>query len=281
MTTDPYESDPAVGAGRFMILGSARTGSNLLLSLLSAHPSIKTYGELFKLDALPSESIEEALDDPVTYLRRRVYRAHPPHVRTAGFKMFYYHLTPEYFEPPPDHFYALHHLRDRDGRVSAAVRMRDERPTLDTKFADTWHFLQRDKGLAVIHLKRRNMLETIVSLKVALKSNRWLSHDNPQPTMTVYVTPEECSRCFEALEAFAAEADRSFREHRKLDVDYEDLVENRDDTLSRLFTFLQVQSQAVSTRLRKQITRPASTIVENYDELSRHFKDTRWAMFFT
>ena len=62
---------------RFMILGSARTGSNFLLSLLSAHPSIKTYGELFNLDSLPQPVLQEALEDPVLYLRRRVYASIP------------------------------------------------------------------------------------------------------------------------------------------------------------------------------------------------------------
>ena len=48
---------------RFIILGSARSGSNLLLSLLGAHPSVKTYGELFNLDSLRHSDLLEALDD--------------------------------------------------------------------------------------------------------------------------------------------------------------------------------------------------------------------------
>src|SRR5690349_290006 len=88
------------GTRLFMILGTYRTGSNLLLSLLSAHPAIKTYGELFNLDSLPHEKLLEALADPVAYLQRRIFRAHAPGIAAVGFKMFYDHLTREYFEKP-------------------------------------------------------------------------------------------------------------------------------------------------------------------------------------
>src|SRR5579871_4263372 len=81
---------------RFMVLGSARTGSNLLLSLLSAHPQVKTYGELFNLDMLPKASLTEVLDDPVAYLRQKVYQDHKSEIEAVGFKMFYDHLTRDY-----------------------------------------------------------------------------------------------------------------------------------------------------------------------------------------
>ena len=75
---------------RFMVLGSARTGSNLLLSLLSAHPHVKTYGELFNLDMLPETSLLEVLDDPITYVQRRVYQDHKLEIAAVGFKMLFF-----------------------------------------------------------------------------------------------------------------------------------------------------------------------------------------------
>jgi hypothetical protein len=70
-----------------MILGSAGTDSNFLLSLPSSHPAIKTYGELFNLDTLRRDNLTEALDDPVAYFRRRVYKPRGPDISAVGFKM--------------------------------------------------------------------------------------------------------------------------------------------------------------------------------------------------
>jgi LPS sulfotransferase NodH len=266
---------------RFMLLASARTGSNLLLSLLSSHPSIKTYGELFKLDALSRDNLAEALDDPVMYLRKRVYKVPRPDVSAVGFKMFYYHLRKEYLQAPTEPFYALHHMHDKAGTVAALIDTEYEWPTLYEKFTHTWDFLLDDHALSVIHLKRYNMLHTLISLKTAFRNNQWWNLDGKTAALTqMYLDPEECRQCFETWETLATTADTMFERHRTLDVAYEDMVTNRQETLSRIFDFLNVPRRPVATRLRKQIVAPASHIVTNYRELRQYFRDTRWTRFF-
>jgi LPS sulfotransferase NodH len=266
---------------RFMLLGSARTGSNFLLSMLSAHPRIKTYGELFNLDTLPKESLLEALEDPIAFLQRRVYEPHGPEIAAVGFKIFYDHLTRHYFQKPIDVHEASPQLQDKFAQFSAFIESNYVWETLDKRFRTTWEFLHADRSLAVIHLKRRNLLHTLISLKQAFMTRRWWSlKSSPQTTPALYLDPEECCRYFHMLDNFAAEADTAFEDHPKLDVIYEDLAEKQQDTLQRIFTFLKVSYEPVTTRMRKQNLAVPRETVDNYDQLKHYFGNTKWDVFF-
>jgi LPS sulfotransferase NodH len=266
---------------RFMILGSARTGSNFLLSLLSAHPHIKTYGELFNLDSLPQESLLQALEDPVTFLRRRVYKTHGPEITAVGFKMFYDHLTRDYFQKPLDLSEASPQLQEKLTQFSSFMESNYTWEILNGRFLATWEFLRDDLSLAIIHLKRRNLLQTLISLKMAFITRQWWSlKSSPQTTLTMHLDPEECGRYFQMLDGFAAEADLAFAHHPKIEVMYEDLVAEQQVTLQQIFKFLKVPNEPVTTRMKKQnLVSPRETVA-NYGQLKDHFRHTRWDVYF-
>lgn len=264
-----------------MILGSARTGSNLLLSLLSAHPHIKTYGELFNLDMLPETSLLEVLDDPVTYLQRRVYQDHKVEIAAVGFKMFYDHLTRDYFTKLVDVSDAAPQLREKYSRFSNFIDSNYAWEILDERFRTAWEFLRADQSLAVIHLQRRNVLHTLISLKQAYMTSQWWSlKSGLQTTLPVYLDPEECCRYFQKLSNSAAEADAAFSEHPKININYEDLIEKQQDTLQRIFAFLKVPHKSVTTRMKKQNPASPRETVDNYEQLKSYFRNTRWDAFF-
>jgi LPS sulfotransferase NodH len=272
---------------RFMLLATARTGSNLLLSLLSAHPAIKTHGELFNLGKLPRGSLIEALDDPVAYLRGRVYKDQRPEIAAVGFKMFYDHLTQHYFDKMIDVADASAGLQERFRELEAFIDAHYAWDVLHQRFRSTWEFLVADRSLAVIHLRRRNSLDTLISLKAAFSTRQWWTLDggdrprtSDRPRTTVHLEPDECRRYFQMVEAFADEAAAAFTGHPTLDVTYDDLVEHRDDELRRIFTFLNVPDRLVSTRMQKQNLVAASECVDNYGELKRCFEHSRWSVFF-
>jgi LPS sulfotransferase NodH len=270
-----------VNVRRFMILGSARTGSNLLLSLLSGHPSIKTYGELFNLDTLPRDNLTEALEDPVAYLRRRVYKQHGPGISAVGFKMFYDHLKQDYFDKPVRVAGASHRLQDKFDRFSAFIESNYDWETLARRFRGAWDFLVEDLSLAVIHLKRRNALDTLISLKRAFATNEWWSLKSvSRPTFTVHLDPEECSRYFQRMSDFQAAADTAFATHAKIDVIYEDLAERQQDALKAIFSLLDVPSLPLTTRMIKQNAAPAWETVANYEQLKNYFRHTQWSALF-
>jgi len=270
-----------VNIQRFMILGSARTGSNFLLSLLSSHPSIKTYGELFNLDKLPRENLIEALEDPVAYLRRRVYKPHGPGISAVGFKMFYDHLKKDYFDKPVQAADTSQRLQDKFDQFSEFIESNYDWDTLAMRFRGAWDFLIEDVSLAVIHLKRRNALDTLISLKRAFATNEWwrLKSDS-RPKFAVHLDPEECSRYFHRMSDFQAAADTAFAAHPKIDLIYEDLAERQQDGLKVIFSLLEVPSLPLTTRMIKQNTAPARETVANYEQLKNHFRHTQWGVLF-
>ena len=274
-------TDSNLKVHRFMVLGSARTGSNLLLSLLSAHPQIKTYGELFNLDMLPKTSLTEVLDDPVTYLQQKVYQNHKLEIAAVGFKMFYDHLTRDYFTKLVDMSDAAPQLREKYTQFSSFIETNYAWEILDKRFRTAWEFLRADRSLAVIHLQRRNMLDTLISLKRAYMTSQWWSLKNdPQTIPPVHLDPEECCRYFEKLSSAAAEADAAFAEHPKINVIHEDLIENQQDTMQQVFDFLKVQHESVATRMKKQNLASPRETVDNYEQLKSYFRNTRWDVFF-
>jgi LPS sulfotransferase NodH len=266
---------------RFVLLSTARTGSNLLLSLLSRHSAIKTYGELFNLDTLPRADLLEALEAPVMYLRKKVYKTHRPETAAVGFKMFYDHLTQDYFDKMVDVSDASKAVQDTFRKFAAFIEANYDGPTLQRRFRDAWEFLIADKSLAVIHLRRRNSLDSLISLKTAYMTRQWWSlkgSDALRPT--VHLNPDECRRYFDKLETAAEQADVAFGGHRKLDLSYEGLVADRDDVLRRIFAFLGVPYEPVSTRMKKQNLVPPSQSVANYGELKQCFEHSKWSVFF-
>lgn len=266
---------------RFMVLGSARTGSNLLLSLLSTHPAIKMYSELFNLDTLPESDLREVLDDPVAYLQRRLARAERPGIATVGFKMFYDHLTPDYFRKPVALAEMSEGMRRKFTAFETFIDAHYHRPVLYERFRRAWENLVADRSFAVIHLRRRNALHTLISLKTAFKTRRWWSlKGKVQETTVLDLDPGECQRYFEWMDTLAARADADFAGHARLDLAYEDLVEHRDQAVRRVFAFLRVAQEPVSTRMQKQIVAPPAEIVRNYHQLKASFARTRWHIFF-
>lgn len=266
---------------RFMILGSARTGSNLLVSLLSAHPNIKIYGELFNLDSLLGDMLSEALDDPIAYLRRRAYGEQPPGTTAVGFKMFYDHLTADYFNKFVRHEDIAPDLQRQFDVFSTFIHTNYDWSTLSERFRAIWEFLRADQSLAIVHLKRRNLLDTLISLKRAYMTNQWWSlKTNTAPAAPMRLYTDECLNYFNTVERWAAEAERAFETHPKVDLLYEDLSADQHGTLQRVFTLLDVPNHRVRTRMRKQSLAPAAELVENYSELKTHFQDTRWAHLF-
>lgn len=279
LTTISTDSNSKVQ--RFMVLGSARTGSNLLLSLLSAHPHIKTYGELFNLDMLPKTSLIEVLDDPVTHLRQKVYQNHKLEIAAVGFKMFYDHLTRDYFTKLVDVSDAAPQLQEKYTQFSSFIESNYAWEILDERFRTTWEFLRADQSLAVIHLQRRNMLHTLISLKRAYMTSQWWSlKSGAQTILPVHLDPEECFRYFEKLSSSAAEADAAFAEHPKINVIHEDLIEKQQDTLQQIFAFLKVPYESVTTRMKKQNLEPPRESIDNYEQLKSYFRNTRWDVFF-
>jgi len=267
---------------RFIVLGAARTGSYYLLSLLSAHEKIKVYGELFNLDSLSPALLTEVLEDPIAYVRKRIDRELPAGKSAVGFKLFYDHLNADYFQKVVARGETAGVIGDRIDRLNELIDTKYSRDGLYERFGKTWDHLINDTGIRIIHLKRRNKLQSLVSLKTAYQNNEWMNYtgktgDRP----TIEVGYEECCRYFTRMEEYEDKHSRLFAAHDMLDLYYEDLVADKDAELGRVLDFLQLPSIPLFTRLHKQNAYPLNDVIVDYPVLKNMFDDTRWHMFFS
>ncbi len=148
-----FALDPGVVKGhpdykKFIILGTARTGSNFLRSLLNSHKHVIAFGEIFSdynaIDwQLPvykfrsNRVLTLIQNDPTAFLESKVFRNYPRYVSAVGFKIFYNHAQNENWKP-------------------------------------VWLHL-KDMGVRVIHIKRKNLLKTYLSEQKAFKTGEWIN----------------------------------------------------------------------------------------------------------
>lgn len=241
---------------RFVIIGVARTGSTALVSLLNAHGQALCFGELFRqpdaigwdvspwADRRDERMLRLYRTEPLRFLERAVWRRHLPWRRAVGFKLFHYHAR-------------------------------------EAPFKAVWDYLRDDCDVAILHLKRRNLLAQYLSLQLAHRTNVWVTTDEAgSASAPIRLEPDACARHFADVRAQEAQADRFFAAHPVLQVTYEDLAADRIGVMDRVAEFLGLRRRLVDTPLRRQRRTPMAVAIANFDELAASFAGGPWAAFF-
>ncbi|MFH0869832.1 MAG: sulfotransferase domain-containing protein [archaeon] len=272
---------------RFIILTRARTGSRMLIDLLKSHSDTQMFYELFNLDSIPREEMMEAVDDPAKYLERRLYCDYPENIKAVGFKIFYYQASLQAVYPnSPDHLAISETTPELRAKImDLHDYLREHRKGLsgfEKDFSKVWKRLVEDKELRVIHLKRRNILETFLSLKRAFMLNKWHSAKDEPPTSqpAVKLGYDECLHAFTQTTKWEKEYDELFKSHPKLELFYENICDDLDPETRRVLDFLGLEHQKLTTPMRKQNNQKLSEAISNYWELKEQFKGTPWIKFF-
>jgi LPS sulfotransferase NodH len=184
--------------------------------------------------------------DPLRRLRIALGKQ-PRRIKAKGFKIFYYH-------------------------------------PLDNPSEKLWKTLEAMELLRVIHLRRENVLRTLISRKVAEGDKVWMVTDRdatpaaPRPKLSFTVSELE-SGFVQTREWEIAGAHR-FRSHPLLAVTYESLVSQPDATFARILEFLDLDFHAPQTGLQKQNPGRLCDLMENYEELRDAFAGTPWREYF-
>jgi len=239
------------------------------------------HGEIFNLVALEKPDLKKALTDPLSYVSEIFESRDSGPVKAVGFKQFYNHLRMEYFRDNDKLNETANELNDKITKITSTVI-----PDLDTKalferFDMTWKYLINDSSIKVIHLKRENKFETLVSLKTAFITDQWLTfRDQTSPKVSMDISREECLSFFEQIDFYEQSYVEIFRNHGILTVEYKRLAEDSDLVMKEVFDFLDVPDFAVKANLKKQILHPMNEIVTNYYELKAYFLNTKWSHYF-
>jgi LPS sulfotransferase NodH len=246
---------------RFIILGYARTGSNLLISGLEPNPELLIFSELFHPSELERERFFGAGlgrnvpyrngDNAAAFLAQHVFlRDAGPRIRACGFKLFYDQAR--------------------------------ENPQAHT----AWQALVDDKDLHVVHLTRWNLLDCCISVRVAGRTGQWfhaIDSKEPKRVAQRFCLPvDDCESYFREITTSRLWAEEVFAQHPTLDLDYErDLSADFSGTVRRVSEFLGVEYVPATVWLRKQQTIPPMEQLTNYDELKEHFRHTLFERYFT
>lgn len=240
---------------RFVVVGVARTGSTLLLDLLNAHAQVVAFGELFRgdgeigWDRWPFRTHQSArllrlhASEPLEFLETAVFRRWPRTIAAVGFKLFYYHA--------------------RAGRQTAV-----------------WDYLRSDPDLAIIHLKRANILEQYLSLRLAHATNVWSTLRSATPAEPIRLSPDACLRHFEEVRAGEEACDAFFAGRRLHTITYETLVADRSAVMDGVTAHLGLRPGPLKAKVVRQRTRPLSSAIANFEELQDFFAGSAWEGFF-
>jgi hypothetical protein len=178
---------------------------------------------------------------------KKTFSKKPYYVKAAGFKLFYYH-------------------------------------PLDVESCGIWDELVDMKDLHVIHLKRRNILRTLVSRKIAAQQDVWMMKNaavkNKNAEKAVMFTVQELKDGFEKTRSWEKNGERMFCNHRGVNVYYEDLVGNVEMEFKKITSMLDLANIKPQTNLKRQNPERISELITNYDELKIAFSGGEWESFF-
>mgnify|MGYP001053021869 CR=1 FL=1 len=178
-----------------------------------------------------------------------VFSKQPYYIKATGFKIFYYH-------------------------------------PLDDDDSNLWNDLIKMKELYVIHLKRRNILRTLISRKIAGNTNVYgqykLSKNiyKTKKEKIVEFSKNELENGFKQTRKWENDGDEKFNKHSFITIYYEDLVKNFEYEFKRITNFLDLRYIKPKNKLKKQNPEKTHSILANYKKLKDSFKGTNWQSFF-
>lgn len=150
-----------------------------------------------------------------------------------------------------------------------------------------WQQISEIPELKVIHLKRKNRLSTIVSMKVAFKTNQWgITNESERIDASekqVYLDYDFLRERFEQMGSWEQNMQKLFKSSKIKNIFYKDLVERHEQTVKDLFNFLdlpEISIEMVKTKHKKQNPEPLNQLIKNYDELKAKFANTPWKGYF-
>lgn len=213
----------------------------MLRTSFAGHPSVIAHSELFNPDWNRNEPFDDSMP-AARILGEHVFQPHPPRVGAVGF--------------------ALHRSGARFG-----------------PWPDLWTLLEADAELAVISLRRNDLLRRYVSFCLMRERNQSGRGDDFRPAPRAY-RREDLQAEFERAEAELAAFDDRFASHPLLPLSYEQLRDDYRPTLRRVQAFLGVRPRPVRPTMRQNEGPPVEELITNFAELADAFGPTRWAWYF-
>jgi LPS sulfotransferase NodH len=170
-----------------------------------------------------------------------IYDKQPTFINALGFKVFYYHGAKE------DSF-------------------------------SVWKELLNKDNLFIIHLKRKNILRTIVSRKIANKTDIWNSVEckTDLENKKVTLNPKSVMESIRKTKRMVNWGDNLFHEKDMLEVYYKSLVEKKEKVMENIFAKLNVPESNVHSGTSRQNPEKLNNLIKNYNQVVEYFEETKF-----
>jgi LPS sulfotransferase NodH len=139
---------------------------------------------------------------------------------------------------------------------------------IDSEDKSIWEQLTNDRSFKIIHLRRNNLLRAHISKLIAEKTDNWSSlSKNSTDNKRVHIDIKELLDDFAITYDRIRRAQQVFKNHSILDVTYENLSNERENTIGEILRFLEVSPENVTSPYKKQNPEKLQDLVSNYREL--------------
>ena len=257
-----------------ILLAHPRTGSNLLRSTLNSHPDVTMYNELFNLHQIGQEIIR----NPLKRFEQLYEQYKISNQKVVGFKLLYDQCSNVDFSFHSNQYNPHPEFLKRTTKVLDFINIIGH-DVFGNRSQLFWNHIISDTSISIIHLQRRNYLRTYLSLINALRTDQWMGQKRQSDYSPLEINIEDCAYFFEHLEKKERYYSGIFRSHSSIDVFYEDLVQNPISELKKISKFLKIPVSNLSNpQSRSSVA--LTYQIKNLDELTCHFKHTKWEKFF-
>jgi hypothetical protein len=145
-----------------------------------------------------------------------------------------------------------------------------------------WQYLKGRSGVRYLCMQRRNVLEQFVSHEQAMVHGRWQVRQAAlRPELRpLAIDPGRFENFVVRMQSCRDRFENEFAAFERLRVWYEDLCQHTEATSLEVQRFL---GASLVSRLQPgtvKVGRPLSEVVSNYAELKRHFRSSKFEVFF-
>jgi LPS sulfotransferase NodH len=150
---------------------------------------------------------------------------------------------------------------------------------------DTWDVIAKTDNVKIVYLKRHNFLDIVVSSANAYAQKQWYVQNetgsNPK-FGSVIIKPDYVLDFFTFIEHQYSYFDVWLPKTQKsYKITYKSLCDDWANTIKGLCDFVGIETpDDIQPAARKQILVPHKTLIQNFDELQEYFRGTKWESYF-
>ncbi len=142
------------------------------------------------------------------------------------------------------------------------------------KNPDLLNFFKK-RRVSVLHLIRKNFIRRHLSLVIAFNNNKFFTFKEENLKKVVV----NCKKILSEMDSYSTEIkilSKRLRGQKRIIIYYEDLCKNKNKELGKIQKFLGVSVEKLSSNLIKQNPFLIKEMVENYDELEKTLRGTKY-----